>query len=486
MKDDLKEKFKKIIKENRLFKPGDKIVVGTSGGPDSVCLLHLLSTFPSFKIITAHLNHNLRSRESRQDEEFVKNLARKLGLKFYSKKLNWKKIKKGNLEEICRNGRYQFFGEVAKKEKTDLVAVAHTADDQIETVLLNLLRGAGLRGLSGMKYATKFKVQSSKFKVVRPLLTIWRKEIENYLAKNRIDFRVDRSNYDLRFTRNRIRHQLIPSLEVENPNFKVMFLEKITKNQKKYEAFQKEVEKFYKKIKLKETKAQIELDLKKFLKLNKNLKNELLRKVFEKLLGNLKEFGSIHLSEVNEILKKSKTGSFKKLPGGLVVYKDYEKVVVSCQSSVISYFKIKKRTLKVPGITKIPEIKAKIETEFVSEIDKSNRFTIFINYDKIKDSLKVRSRRNGDLFYPLGLGGKKKLQDFFVDLKIPRLMRDQIPIVSTNNEIIWIGKYRLDERFKVDKKTREILKIKLQYKFSKSPFAKASEGKGENHAFKLD
>src|SRR3989339_2008737 len=215
----LTRKVLQAVKEYGLIRKFDRIVLGVSGGPDSIALLYCLLALKEEYRLTlhiAHLNHMLRPKDSVKDAEFVRLLAKKLGLACAIKKVNLKGLKKGSLEEAARKARLDFFLDTAKRIKADKIALGHTLDDQAETVLMRLLRGSGLLGLSGILP----KRDILGFTVIRPLLGIKRKEIENFLKAKRIIPRVDASNLDQAYFRNRIRHKLLPGLEKYNPNIK--------------------------------------------------------------------------------------------------------------------------------------------------------------------------------------------------------------------------------------------------------------------------
>lgn len=327
---DIYKKVKKIIQELKLFKKGKKVIVAVSGGPDSVCFLDILYRLKDeieIKLIIAHFNHGLRDRESDEDERFVKKLAYNYSLPFYSQKA--RRFPKSNVEEWAREARYQFLIETAQKNQTSLIAVAHTADDQIETVLMNALRGAGLTGLCGMEYKSEFFKQKEKYLIIRPLLDIWRQEIEKYLIENNLTFRIDKSNFDLRFSRNKIRHKLIPALLKENPFFKKNFLTKIKKHQKEYKKFLEKIKTIFQKIIIKENEKMLKIDYQKFLSLPSLEQGEIIRLAIKKFRKHTLGFEKIHFKEIEELVKKRILGKkkifknlvFENQKDGFTIYK---------------------------------------------------------------------------------------------------------------------------------------------------------------------
>jgi len=315
----LTEKVKKVILRENLFSKGDKLVVAVSGGPDSVCLLDILVRVQkefNFDLVVAHFNHGLR-KEADTEAKFVKNLAKAYGLEFFYQKA--KEKPKSNIEDWAREQRYYFLGQVAFQNKAKYVVVAHTADDQIETVLMNALRGSGLAGLVGMRLKSDFQIkikndiQEKKYQffVVRPFLDVWREEIEDYLFENNLNYIIDKSNFDLRFTRNQIRHQLIPLLVKENPNFKKLFLKKIKNYQKNYQNFLEKIEKIFEETILEKDSLKIKFSWERFLPLSDFEKSEIIRLAIRKIKGNVFGFERVHIEEIIELVNKKITGKKK-------------------------------------------------------------------------------------------------------------------------------------------------------------------------------
>jgi tRNA(Ile)-lysidine synthase len=466
-------KVEKTIKDDHLIKKGDKIIVGVSGGPDSICLLDLLYRFKdqyNLNLFIIHINHGLRKKESLAEQIFVENLAKRLGLPVFIKKidvLTYKKKEKLSLEEAARNLRYKIFGQICQKEKIDKLALAHTASDQVETILMNFLRGGAVSGLSGMDYQTDFKIFVSgkkiSFQVIRPLLDYPRSEILNYLKGNNLKFCIDKTNLALNFTRNRIRHLLIPLLREYNPSFE----KNISKKAQLFRFLNNEIEAKIKKI-IKQTKInknKVEFSLKKWQGLEPFYKREVLLVLIKEFLS-ARNIGTVHIEEVVSLLENSSTGGFKTLPGSLIVYKSYDKLIISQPDWLFSKKTIRKKRIRTPGVTEIPEIEANIETCLVSKKLEAGHNKIFVDYDKTGQDIFIRSRREGDRFKPLKFRGSKKIQDFLVDKKIPVFLRDSIPIlINKQNQIIWLCGLRADRRFRVNSQSKKILEIKfIKYK----------------------
>ncbi len=299
--DSLEEKFLKTIKEENLIQKKDKIVVGVSGGPDSITLLECLNKYKEkleIEIIVAHINHLIR-KDSTEDEQYVENICKKMNIKCYIKRenvLNIAKNEKIGTEEAGRKVRYKFFDEILKKEKANKIAIAHNMNDNAETILLNLLRGTGLNGLEGIQ-----PMEYNKY--IRPLINISRKEIEEYVEKNKLKPKIDYTNKENIYKRNKIRNELLPYLKKINPNIveSLSRLSKIVKEENTY--IKKETEKIYNNIKIKDEKnlGKIELDIKEFNKLEIAIKKNLIIKCIEETIGDSRNIEKINIDDIIKI-----------------------------------------------------------------------------------------------------------------------------------------------------------------------------------------
>lgn len=436
---DLVEKTKKIIEEKRLFKKGEKLVLGVSGGVDSVVLLDIFEKIQSdykFQIIIAHLNHGLR-KEAESDENFVKDSAKKSGFKFISKKVE---LPKNNIEEVGREERYKFFNEVLEANKLDSVVTAHTANDQAETIILNLARGAGLKGLKGMSI-----VQD---KIKRPFLEFEKKEILEYAKGNNLSWYEDETNRDINFSRNRVRLNIIPELEKINPGV-VQNMARSALNLEEAERFID----FLAKKKLKSIsvrkKNSIEINLKKTNKLSEIFIKEIVKKAISAI--NPKNVGKIHIESILELLKTSGTKKIS-LPLGLNAAKIYDKLL-------IGYFnetKITEEKKSLEESTKWGDWKFKIEK---SEFNENEKDTVYLDAKKAKNIF-IRTKKSGDFLFLNDNKQKKKLSDLFIDAKIPKQKRENYPIiVNEEDEVLWVPFLRLNNKFAASKNSLEIIRI---------------------------
>ena len=302
----LQEKVEKTIEKYKLIESGDKVVICVSGGPDSMCLLDLLRKIKGekkipFSFCVAHMNHGLR-QEAEEETNYVEAYCKKYNIPCYVKKVKIDQIaqkEKRGIEETGRKLRYAFFEEVAEKVGANKIAVAHNQNDKAETILMNLLRGAGPLGLKGIEIKREGKY-------IRPLLEIERVEIEQYCKENELHPKIDKSNFDNHYTRNRIRNELLPYLEKEfNPNIKKSLnrLAEIIEEEQNY--FEKVVYTIYNQIKIQETEKEIILDLKEFNKQEVVIKRKLIRYTITKLFGSAQNIEKIHIEDMMKLCERN-------------------------------------------------------------------------------------------------------------------------------------------------------------------------------------
>ena len=297
----MKEKVLETIKKYNLIKDGDRLVLGVSGGPDSIAMLNILNDIRNdkiqhmnFDIIVAHVNHMIRE-EAIEDQKFVENFCKKIGVTFYAKSIDVQKIannKKIGTEEAGRNARYEFFDEILEKENANKIAIAHNKNDKIETIIMNMLRGSGIAGLKGIE-----PIKNNKY--IRPLIECERFEIEEYCAQNGIEPRIDRTNFENVYTRNKVRNIVIPFIKKEfNPNI-IQTMDRLSDLVKEEDEYlENVVEEKYKEYVQQEEKKQIVMDLKGFNKQEKVIKSRLLLYTISRLFGTTKGIEKIHLEDI--------------------------------------------------------------------------------------------------------------------------------------------------------------------------------------------
>jgi tRNA(Ile)-lysidine synthase len=475
----LEEKVYKTIKKYNMLSFNDKVLVGVSGGPDSITLLKVLLSFKkkyNLSIFIAHLNHMLRGKESDEDSYFVESLAKKLNLHCEIGHCNLPKImqkEKLTLEEAARKYRYEFYLETTQKLGANKIALGHNADDQVETVLMRLLRGSGVEGLMG--------IPPVRDNIIRPLIECSRREIEEYCREHKIKYRIDSSNKKAMYFRNKIRIKLLPLLSKNyNKNIKNVILrqQKIISEVSEY--LQQETELLFRKIAKVEGQEKVIIDLKKMSPLPLALKRRIIRKSIKIVKGNLY---SISFEHNNRILKLTKYKLGEKeiyLPGDLRIKKSYNNLIIyktkSFEDKTGELSVSWEYAISIPGQIEIEPLGLEIETKFLDNKDTKHslyynrkkfnlEFIELIDYDKVTLPLKLTNRRLGDKFYPLKMRGTKKVKEFFIDNKVPQYYRNSIPLLVDNEgKIIWIIGMRLDDRVKITSETTKVLYIKVKNK----------------------
>lgn len=452
----MREKVINTINKYNMISKGDKIVIGLSGGPDSTALLHVLNSLREdygIKLYAVHINHMIRGDEALRDEEYSKSLSERLNVPFFLKRaevIKFAKEKKMSLEEAGRYIRYSFFNEVAKEVGANKIALAHNMNDQAETMIMRFFRGSGISGLCGIK-----PVRDNKY--IRPIIECNREEIEEYCKVNNLNPIIDSTNEESIYVRNRIRLEVIPYIKnYFNPNI-VESLYRSSEIIRDEEDFIKiEAMKCIEVIKLKDG-----YDVKKFNSLHIAIKRRILRSIIEDAKGNLNGIEGKHIEECIEIIKNEDTGKRVSLPDNIECLIEYDIFKIN-KKTQIKDFEIE---LKIPGKVILEEQNIEISLKIICKNNYTFRDTMFIkyfDYDKIKDKLCIRNRRDGDYMYPKGMEGRKKIKDIFIDKKIPRDVRDRIPLIALGNEILWIPKIRDTRNYKIDENTKHILEIKIK------------------------
>ncbi|WP_418791354.1 tRNA lysidine(34) synthetase TilS [Phosphitispora sp. TUW77] len=457
------DQVRATIEKYSMFKPGDRILIGVSGGPDSTALVHVLhSLIDELQIMlyVAHLDHRFRGPESAGDAEFVRELAERLGLKAiikgedvaaYASAMNL------SAQTAAREIRYRFFEEAAKENCCNKLATGHNANDQAETVLYHFLRGTGPAGLRGIP-----PVRDGW--VTRPLIEVPRNEIEKYCREKKLFARIDSSNLKRVYTRNQIRLELIPLLEKEYNYNLIETLVRTSDIFREEETYLEGItEEYWLEVCL-DKDGLIAIDLKKFLEIPGVFQRRIIRRGWSVLTGSVHNITYVHLAAAAEMISHGRTGSVFELPGSIKLEKSYNRINLyrSAVASVIPKFSYQ---LTVPGVTSIPETGDCImaeETEGILCSVPSDTDEITIDMDKVTVPLIVRSRNPGDRFSPLGFSGSKKLKKFFIDCKIPRRDRDRYPVlVDSDGQVIWIAGMRADRRWAATPETRRALRLKL-------------------------
>lgn len=452
----MREKVITTIEKYGMIEKGDGIVVGLSGGPDSTCLIHVLCSIRELydiRIYAVHLNHMIRDEEALRDEKYSEALANQLGIPFFSKRImveEYARNKKISTEEAGRLLRYEFFDEIAIKTESKKIALAHNMNDQAETILMHFLRGSGLNGISGIR-----PIRDEKY--IRPLIACSRTEIEEYCRINNLNPVIDSTNREKIYTRNRVRLELIPYLQKHfNPNIieSLCKASEILKDEDEYINSRTFIE-------LDRIRNGDAVDINSFNLLHIGLKRRIIRALIESIKGNLDGIESKHINDCVEFIEKKHTGKTISLPGGIecIIQYDVFKIREKEKTDDFEY------VLKIPGSTYIDECNCTVNIRIL-EKNQSNfidsRFNKFFDYDKIKNDITARNKRDGDYIYPKGMNGKKKVKDIFIDKKIPREVREKTLLIAQGSEVIWIFGLRDSRRYKVDEDTKHVIEIEIK------------------------
>ncbi len=454
-----------FISEHRWFSKRKRWLVAVSGGPDSVCLLHILVRLQdelNLQLHVAHLNHQLRGADSAADARYVGQLAHRLKVPATIEERDVKAYRTRrhlSLEEAAREVRYGFLAEVARSIGTDRVAVGHTRDDHIETVLMHLVRGTGTRGLRGLQPVSQWRYEDGALTIIRPILELSRQDTVEYCREYQLMPRLDATNLSLSPLRNRIRLQLLPLLRSYNPRVDEALLRTAQTAGDELAFLDKEGARLWRKV-VRRQGDTIIVDRGEFLKLPLALKRHLLRMAMEELLGDLKDIETRHIEEMMAVVGKP-AGKRLDLPGGLALAIDYDCYLLGPDPAALSPFPALEKgfALKIPGETTASgwRVTATVGPSPSAQKQIDSNLAACFDLDNVGRKLVVRSRRRGDRFQPLGMAEPKKLGEFMVDAKISRHWRERVPVVCSPGQIVWVVGWRIDDRVKVTENTRRVL-----------------------------
>jgi len=450
------------IKKYGLLDKGDVVIVAVSGGPDSTALLFALDALKreyGLKLRVAHLDHMFRaSAETRKDREYVSKLARKLKLPLIFKKIDVPASAKGSgmsLEEAAREKRYGFLLETAKETGAGKIALGHTLDDQAETVLMRLIRGSGTGGLRGIP--PKRPLDGAM--IIRPLIECWRKDVEGYLSARKVRAREDVTNRMKKFLRNRVRHELMEYLKKYNPNIKEVLARSAQNLMYDYEALSAAVDKAYRKC-ARMKGGSVIVDIGRMSGMPAGLRRGILRKAIGSSRGSLRDLDYSHIEDIEKMAGPSGKRAVD-LPGKARAIRSGDFMVFSMVKDEPVLPGIFRR-LPVPGSAYIPELKIRFRAERVKSRAAGAgkpKTAEYIDLDSINGLLFIRTWEKGDRFRPLGMSKSKKLQDYFVDMKVPRQKRASVPLLVCGRDIIWVCGMRLSDEVKVTPGTKRVLKV---------------------------
>ena len=507
----------KTILDHCLLSAGDTLVIGVSGGPDSLCLLHILRQLQSqlaIELHVAHLNHSLRGKESDADAEFVANLAREWNLPVTVDKVDVPALARSQkiaTEEAARCARYAFLARTARHVGAAHIAVAHNADDQTETVLMHWIRGSGLSGLRGMLPATRLseyrlledeaivsKVAPSTDEVepghhlsnntadadlwlIRPLLKVSRTDIEAYCESYGLQPRHDRSNLDTTYFRNRLRHELIPQLETYNPNIKEVIRRAADVAAGDYEVLRRELARVWPQVVHLETPDFIRFHQAAWQALPVGLKRSTLREAIHRLRHQLRNINFVHIDNALAVAQRGETGTQATLPQNLMLTVGYTTFDIADEDFVALpdlplLLGVESLAITVPGRTPLPDTDWVLNAQPVTcpsqsalpeaKTDSHGReLDVVIDGDVLGETPILRRRRAGDRFCPLGLSGhSKRVNDFLINEKVPAPWREFLPLlVNADQTIVWIAGWRIDHHARISPETYRCIRLYFEH-----------------------
>lgn len=433
--------FEKFVKQNRLFSQNDKILATVSGGADSVVLLHLLVK-GGYHTSIAHCNFKLRDEESDGDEQFVKQLAKQYNIQLFCKSFNTKEYateRKLSIEMAARELRYNWFKQLSTEHGFTRIATGHHLSDNIETLMLNLNRGTGINGITGIKPLAE--------NIARPLLFATRTEIEEFAKQNNLTFRTDRTNLSDDYQRNYIRHHIVPAFKQINPHFEQRMAQNLDNLTQAANIYNYYIEQ----AKLKIVKAigdKIAIDKQSII--NERFAETVLFEIVSNYGFNSEQAKRI-LSVING-------------ESGKLFISNSHKLLIDRTQIIIE--PISNKTTNVT-VDKLGTIKANNSTFEMQVIDVAN-FNLIkqpnvacIDLEKIQLPITIRTWQDGDTFYPLGMNKQQKLSNFLINNKINRLDKENVLVLTCNNQIVWVAGHRIDNRFKITETTKQVLVIKM-------------------------
>ena len=477
------ERVRNTIINNHLIEKGEHIVIGLSGGPDSVCLFHLLYRLREeleLRLYAVHINHGLRPGAADEDQKYAEELCAlyHVPCRTFSFDVNRIARESGtSSEDAGRQVRYQSFFEVAEQIENETggsvkIAVAQNMNDQAETVLMRILRGTGTEGLCGIEYLRTEKSRG----IIRPLLDVSRAEIETYCRENKLDPRIDLTNLEPIYTRNRIRLELLPYLS-EKYNVNIISalnrLSRIAKEDKDF--FGGVVETAIKKHAAFKDAEHAAFPLDILCSEHPAIRHRIIMRLFESI-GLSRDIAAVHLEQADRLIREGKTSAATDFAAGYALGISY---------NAVEFYKKKvgealdfEYEINMEGITEIPELNAVLGVKILRRQDWTDFaerprqagdeiWTCRLSLDKILESGRnpvLRTRRKGDYIAPLGMRGRKKLQDFFVDEKYSRTERDRVPILCLGPEVLWIVGGRISENYKVEDHTERIIILEYSTK----------------------
>lgn len=453
------DKFESFGLKHKYLHNNCRILIGFSGGPDSLAMvlafLKLRERYSLF-ISCAHINYHLRGEDSEMDEKFVKAFCFENNIPLF---INEAKIdKKDNIQKKAREIRLEYFNKIKKHYKLHFIALGHQKQDQAETILHRFIRGAGFTGLSGISAVNN--------DIIHPVLSFSKEEILAFLNENGIEPRIDTTNFSNQYTRNKIRNELLPGIKKEyNPNFEQRLIEYGTLFNLSDDFFKHQAKKDFKKALILKNNSDVIFDLGYLKACFDIIKFYVLREAWSCLTGKDNDFYSIHYNDIIDLFEASNGYKEIFLPENIKVMKDYHYLIFRNQSTYQS--PVKELTKEISGIRNVFTFNDRRFTmqklkQLPEEGINMGFEQVIVDYDKINFPITLRYKNDGDKFIPLGMNNYKKLKNFFIDEKVPKIEREFIVLFTDIEKIFWVSGYRLDQRVAISENTKNFLVIKLE------------------------
>lgn len=453
-------KVRATVQRFRMLQDGDRLIVGVSGGVDSVVLLHVLTLLRDehdLSLVVAHLDHGIRGEESRREADFVRGLVHGMGLPFETMLVDvpaMARKRRVSLQEAAREARYRFYEEVRKKHGAQKVVLGQTADDQAETILMRMIRGAGLRGLKGIP-----PVRSGVY--IRPLIEIARQDVERFADAEGLSWVTDSSNIKDIYLRNKVRRELIPHLEREyNPSIKGGLSRMASILSREEDYLDGKAEEVANGL-IRGNDGELILDIPKLTAFHEALWFRVLQKALGRVLGgDLRNIKTAHLEGICRLLTLRAPNKVLCLPQRVYVEKHYMELFIrkGKPPDVLSFEYI----VDCPGVTILESLGKKLvtrieepEKDVPADVDSN---VAYLDDNKLIYPLVLRGFEQGDRFVPLGMRGHKKVKDFFVDAKVPKPLRRRIPLLVSGENIVWIVGYRISDYYKLTEGSKRVLR----------------------------
>jgi len=460
----LNQQIQSLIRDQRLVQPGDDVLVGVSGGPDSLCLLNILWQMRhagAFSLQAAHLNHRLRGREADRDEALVRAWCCQHDIPCAVKRVNVRQLaaaQKRSLEDASRQARLAFFRACCRRLKRPKLALAHTRDDQAETVVMRLVRGTGIPGLAGMRFLSFYE----GLPIIRPLLSTPKQEILRYTAAAKIPYRVDASNLSAVYTRNRVRWEVMPLLEKLNPGARDHLARLAECAQQAEDELDKRARQVFQRLSRRDSPPRVRFKRRDLQRLSPEVCRRVLLLGISRVKGSAKDIDYMHIGQLEKFLAETnRSGRTLTLPRGMRVRSQGDDIII--QEGLVTRGRARQqRMLALNTPRRMPDLGYEFSltsSRWPGRRQHTSGRVEYFDKDQLRQPLIVRTRRPGDVFWPLGAPGKKKLSDFFIDHKVDAEERDRVPLVVSGKTIIWVVGHRLSDLVKITPRTRRVVRL---------------------------